>query len=355
MIRSRGARALSLVALLVIVAPATAAEEAPLRVSGFVEGSYAGSTRSLEGRVPGNLYVSRHDTFAFDAAMIKVERPVAPDRTGSGFVVEAMAGDHATVVRAAGLDLGDHADLVQAYGTLSFPGARLVVSAGKMATMLGNEVIETVANPNLSVGHQYVFVEDFTDTGVDVAWTGASGWSARARLANGWDVVADNNRAKTVFGRLGWSGPAGNVAVFAYSGIELPDSVGGRRSGAELLAGATFGAATITLQLDAGREEALDADWRAAGLWVRIAVRRDVDLALRGDVLDDAGGARTSRALGWPAHDGQRLVSLTGTLGVRVVPGALIRPELRYDRSDLPAFAGHQEQWTYALGAAFTF
>lgn len=352
---SRGAGALLLVALVVVVAPRAAAGEAPLRVSGFVEAAYAGSTRPAGGRITGNLYLSRHDTFALNAALLKVERSAPSDRAGTGFVVEAMAGDHATHIRAAGLDLGPTADVVQAYGTLSLPGSGVVVSAGKMATMLGNEVIESASNPNLSVGSQYVLLENFTDTGVDVAWAGAQGWSARARLVNGWDVVVDNNRRRTVFGRVGWSGGGRNVALFAYSGVEQPDSIGGRRSGAELLASATLGAASVTLQLDAGREETPDADWRAAGLWVRVPVRTAMDLTLRGDALDDADGARTSGAMGLPVNDGQTLLSLTATLGIRTVPGALVRPELRYDRSDLPVFDGHREQWTYALGAAFSF
>jgi Putative beta-barrel porin-2, OmpL-like. bbp2 len=346
---------LPLVVLAVLAGPAAAGEPPPLRVSGFVEGAYAASNHAVDGRIPGNLYLSRHDSFALDGAMLKVERTVPAGSPGSGFVVEAMAGDHAGFVRAAGLDLGEHADIIQAYGSLSFPAAGVVVSAGKMATMLGSEVIETVANPNLSVGWQYVFVENFTDTGVDVAWAGGSGWSARARLTNGWDVVADNNRSKTVFGRLGWTGPAAGVALFGFTGTELPDSIGGQRSGAELLASATIGPAVVTLQLDAGREEALDDDWRAAGLWVRVPLRAGAELALRGDLLDDEGGARTSGALGMPAHDGQQLASLTATLGLRLVPGALVRPELRWDRSDREAFAGHREQWTAALGAAFTF
>lgn len=346
----------ALLALAILPAPDARAAQAPLLVvSGFVQGSYAASSRAVEGRIAGNLYASRHDVFELDAAMLKFERVAPSDRPGSGFVVEAMAGDHASFVRAAGLDLGEHADVVQAYGTLSFPSAGLAFSAGKMATMLGNEVIETVANPNLSVGGQCVFLENFTDTGVDAAWTGANGWSARVRVANGWDVVADNNEEKTVFGRIGWSGDGRSVAFLGYTGSELPDSVGGQRSGAELLAGLTVRGVGLTLQLDMGREEALDAEWRAAGLWVRVPLREAVELALRADLLDDADGARTSGALGLPAHDGQQLMSLTGTLNVRTVPGALLRPEVRWDRSDLPAFDGHQEQWTVALGAAFTF
>jgi hypothetical protein len=344
-----------LVAIASLTVPARAQDAASLRVSGWVEGAYAHATRDADRRIVGNLYLPRNDEFMFHAAAVKAERALPSDRNGSGFVIEAMAGGHAEVVRAAGLDLGSHADVVQAYGSIGFPAAGLVLSAGKMATMLGNEVIESVLNPNLSVGHQYVFLENFTDVGLDAAWTGPSGWSARARVANGWDVVTDNNERKTVFGKLGWAAERGSVALIGYTGAELPDSVEGQRSGLELLATARLGKVATTLQIDAGREEALDAEWRAAGLWVVIPLRENYDLAVRAEALDDVDGVRTSGALGFPAHGGQKLYGVTGTLAVRAIAGALVRPEIRYDRSDIAAFDGEKDQWTVALGAALTF
>jgi hypothetical protein len=335
--------------------PSLAAESAPLVVSGFVESAYAACTQSPGGRIVGNLYLPEHDTFLLGAADVKVERAAPPDRAGAGFTLEAMAGNQAGVVRAAGLDLGEHADVVQAFGTIHLPSSGVQLSIGKMATMLGQEVIPSVANPNLSVGSQYVFLENFTDFGVDASWTSASGWSARARLVNGWDVVTDNNSRKTVFGKVGWSGGNNSVALFGYTGTELPDSVGGQRSGGELLATTRFSMVSATLQLDAGREEALDASWQAAGIWIVAPLRAGTDLALRADALNDADGVRTSGALGFPSLTGQTVYSATATLVLRSIPGWLIRPEVRYDHSDATVFDGEHDQWTVAAGAALLF
>ena len=63
-----------------------------------------------------------------------------------------------------------------------------------MASMMGLEVIESTLNPNLSVGNQFIFLEDFTHTGLDVNWTIDPRWSVRACVLNGWDVAVDNNR-----------------------------------------------------------------------------------------------------------------------------------------------------------------
>jgi len=339
-----------------LLAAVAGAEEAPTpQANGFIETAYAFATRHPDGAIAGNFYLRDHDTFMLNAAMLRLSQAPPADRNGTGFTLVALAGREAGLVRAAGLDLGEHADITQAFGTVAFSHAGVQVSAGKMATMLGNEVIESVSNPNLSLGSQFVYVENFTDTGVDLAWAGAHGWSARARLVNGWDVVTDNNGRKTVFGKLGWSDATRSIAVLGYTGRELPDSVGGQRNGAELLASASLGKIAATLQVDAGREEALDASWSAAGLWLRTPLCPRLDLALRGDVLDDAIGARTSGALGFPTLARQTLVGATATLVIHAVPGALIRPELRWDHSDLPVFNGHTEQWTAALGMALTF
>jgi hypothetical protein len=84
------------------------------------------------------------------------------------------------------------------------------------------------------------------------------------------------------------------------------------------------------------------------------------NLALRGDWLKDADGARTS---GFPATapftlagNGQELISVTLTLNLKPVKELRIAPEVRWDRStDDTAFDGHSSQITAGLGAAYSF
>jgi len=71
--------------------------------------------------------------------------------------------------------------------------------------------------------------------------------------------------------------------------------------------------------------------------------------------VNDENGARTSGILGFPANTGQRFGSATATLNVRAWPGALVRPEVRYDRSTLPAYAGRRDQVTFALAVAYLY
>src|SRR5207237_2662455 len=71
-------------------------------------------------------------------------------------------------------------------------------------------------------------------------------------------------------------------------------------------------------------------------------------ISLRGDYVNDENGARSSfnGLVGFPANTGQKFGSGTATLNIRAWPDAVVRPELRYDRSTLAAFAGKKDQVT---------
>ena len=74
-----------------------------------------------------------------------------------------------------------------------------------------------------------------------------------------------------------------------------------------------------------------------------------------GDYVNDENGARSSGVLGFPGSTGHKFGSATATLNVRAWPNAMVRPEVRYDRSTLAAFDGKKDQVTVAVGAAYLF
>ena len=78
-------------------------------------------------------------------------------------------------------------------------------------------------------------------------------------------------------------------------------------------------------------------------------------LAFRGDYLDDRNGARTSGVFGFPLNTGLKVGSGTLTGNIRAWPQVLVRPEVRYDRSDSPAFDGKRDQTTFSLSAAYIY
>jgi len=120
---------------------------------------------------------------------------------------------------------------------------------------------------------------------------------------------------------------------------------------------------SLWLQGDYGREQAnaalptttQDATWWALGGWITYDFNTSLGLALRGDYVNDENGARTSGSLGFPANTGQKFGSATATLNIRAWPNAIVRPEVRYDRSTLAAFNVKKDQVSVALGVAYLY
>lgn len=347
-----------------------------LTLSGYAEASYVYSTSAdtpttaAPGTrvIAGRLYDRYSDQFMLDALSLVLDRPYDATTWDVGVHTSVLFGQNASVIQSLGFKLGAQGDITQLYVTLNIPTANgngVQVKAGKIATLMGVEVIEDVANPNWSEGNQFIFVENFTATGVSVEHRFSRRVDAQLRLTNGWDVVQDDNRAKSFMGRVGfYPDTLGAIAIVGYWGPEQPGNDSAPRYGGELLLDRKLASAMhVWLQGDYGRERAnaalpdptRSAQWWGVGLWATFDVTGAVQLALRGDYVDDRNGARTNGAFGFPANTGQRFGSATGTLNLRVWPHALVRPEVRWDRSSILAFGGNRSQTTFALGAALLF
>ena len=348
--------------------PAPPIQVAGITVSGYLEASYAYATATEDGTINGRLYDRFNDQFTLNTVKLAIERPYAPDRFTAGFRGDVLLGQNAAVLQSAGLAIGTQADITQLFVTLNVPTPNrngVQVKVGKMATLLGVELIETVANPNWSVGNQFVFVENFTNMGVSVEHKFNDHVDAQLRLMNGWDVVQDNNQNKSAMGRVGiYPDTLTTLAVTGYYGPEEVDDESADRSGVQLVAGRKLlPGLALWLQGDYGREDANPvlpdptraATWESAGAWLSFDVRPTIGIALRADYLNDRQGARTSGVLGFPEHDGQELGSGTLTFNVRTWEGVLVRPELRYDHSTLAAYDGKQERMSVAFSAAVSY
>ena len=354
-------------------APAAPAK-VPVAVSGFVTTSYTYTTRHGSGtQIVGRLYDRFHDQAELNAAKVVLEKPVATDKFDAGARVDLLFGQDAAVIKSAGLDLGTHADLTQAFVTLNVPagaGKYVQFKAGKIATLMGLEVIEDVVNPNLSEGNQFIYVENLTATGLRVDAKPSPKVDVELQVFNGWDVVEDNNTKKSVMGRVGLTPTEQTtIGLVGFVGNEKTAVAGvtpsGNRYGGEVLLTQKAGKATVYLQGDYGEESdalgpGLKAKWWALGGWVSYDVSPAFTLALRGDYVDDKDGFRTSGVLGYPANPRNKFGSGTVTLNIKQWDSALIRPELRYDRSSLETFidtdgTAHKDQLTFALGVSYLF
>jgi Putative beta-barrel porin-2, OmpL-like. bbp2 len=339
----------------------------PVKISGYVTSSLFHASNPTDGRIVGRLYDRFHDQFTINAARLSIARAVATDKTDAGFQIDAVFGQNATVLQSAGLSLGNQGDIPQAFVTLNVPTGKdtwVQFKAGKMWTLLDVEVIDDILNPNFSHGYAFVYLTNFTNTGVGVDAKLSGKVDAQFRLINGWDVVEDNNTGKSFMARLGIT-PSDKVglAFLGYYGPEQAGNTSNKRYGGEFVG--TFkpsATATLYAQYDVGGEQGLgtgtaDASWRGAGVWGVFDLTPKVALALRGDYIDDGDGVRTSGALGFAAAPSRSLSSLTATANIKAWPHALLRPEIRFEHSSRDDFgtAGSLSGTQVSVGFALSY
>ena len=319
--------------------------------------------------IVGRLYDRLQNRFTLNAFGVVLDKPYDPAKRSAGFHVEALFGQNATVIKSGGgaLDLGTQGDIPHLYVTLNLPtasGSGVQFKAGRIPTLMGLEVIETTANPNWSEGNQFIYVENFTALGVSLETKLNQHLDVQLRVINGWDQVSDNNNRKSLMGRVGISPDTlTSIGLVGFWGPEESGDNTANRYGVEALLWRKLGGAQLWVQSDYGREQAnsalpapgQDAKWWALGSWLLYDFRPSLGLALRGDYVDDESGARTSGSFGFPANTGHKFGSATATLNIRAWPNAAVRPEVRYDRSTLAAFAGKKDQVSVALGVAYLY
>jgi hypothetical protein len=363
-------------------APPTAAADPPapapaalagLKISGYAEASYAWSNKAVGSNIAGRLYDRFHDQFTLNALKVSLDRPYAADRLDAGFHADIVLGENASVLQSNGLKLGDQGDMTQLYVTLNVPtpnGNGLQLKVGKIATLLGLEVIEDPSNPNWSLGNLFSFVENFTAVGASAEYRINRFADVQLRVIDGWDVVQDNNTGRSFMGRLGLAPDSlTSIGLVGYVGPEAAESNAKRFGGEVLLYRKLAGPVGAWLQLDYGRENRIVPDgdghadkaasWWGAGAWLTLDLSRSIGLALRGDLVDDRHGTRSNGFLFPTFADGpgtrHRFGSGTATLNVKSWSNVLLRPELRFDRSNLPVFDGKRDQLTAAFGVAYLF
>jgi len=363
-------RAVALAGLLLATGSLAAQTSPRLKLSGFAEVSYAYSGHSSgDTIIVGRLYDRLQNRFTLNAFGVVLDKPYDPAKRSAGFHVEALFGQNATVIKAGGgaLDLGTQGDIPHLYVTLNLPtanGSGVQFKAGRIPTLLGLEVIETAANPNWSEGNQFIYVENFTGVGVSVETKLNQHVDVQLRVINGWDQVSDNNNRKSLMGRVGISlDTLTSIGVVGFWGPEQTGDNTANRYGGEALFWRKLGAAQLWVQGDYGREQAnaalptpgQDAQWWALGSWFMYDFRPSFGLAVRGDYVQDENGARTNGSFVFPANTAHKFGSATATLNIRAWPNAVVRPEVRYDRSTLAAFGGKKDQVSVALGVAYLY
>jgi hypothetical protein len=314
----------------------------------------------------GRLYDSRHDQFMANKFKLALEKPVdfSPTNWNVGYRADLVFGQDAEKIHSGNpagsgtFNLGQYGDLEQAFVQVNVPvGTGLKVMAGKTVTLMGVEVIEEVSNPNWSIGNQFMYVENTTQTGLQLQYKWSDKLETDFAFFNGWDVLPDNNTGKSFMGRIVVTpDEKTSLAFLGYGGPEQDNNSTNWRTGAELVASRKLcSKSSGWLQLDYGHEQNVsvtageNADWFAAGLWLTYDITEKIGLALRGDYLKDKDEVRQTL--------GKELYSGTLTVSIKPLTNLQVRPELRWDRStNNDAYNGtHGDQFTALIGVAYLY
>jgi hypothetical protein len=358
-------RAFLLLPLLVLLTTGLAAQEkaAPwyesITVSGFVS---AAGTYNLGRPDTGvnsyRVFDQKDNSFTVDVYELSFKRD-AVEAGSAGFRVDLAAGASVPrVSRSAGL--GGDIDLQQMYVTWVAPlGNGLRLDLGKFVTPHGYEVIEGTDgfNDNYSRSFLFGYAIPFTHTGLRASYAFSPSFSLMAMAINGWDNAVDNNQSKTVGGQV-FVSPAGGVSLYG-SIIYGPERDGNNSDNRMVLdvcaSWAATDALTVACNVDNGSEAGLvngeSATWTGVAGYLRYAFNDRFALALRGELFNDADGARTGVA--------QKLTEFTVTPEYRPAPHLILRAEFRMDLSDQQVFRKQGDatdsQSTIGINAMYTF
>ncbi len=313
----------------------------------------------------GRVFDTEPSGFTPHAFELVVEKPVT-DQAPIGFRADLFAGDDADLIGATGLtdpndtdpttsftsNDSDQVDLQQAYVTARAPiGAGIDFKVGKFVTLLGAEVIESPANWNFSRSYMFGYSIPFTHTGALASYPLGELGSATAGVVNGWDIVDDNNKAKTLIGNITLTPLEGlTLSVNGITGAEQAGDSRDKRTVFDFVGTwQPMDRLTLMANYDYGHESGLTPGTGAAGFqaanWTGLALYAKYDLtdawslAGRWEWFDDKDNVRTlltSRGGGIPTDIDYYEWTLTSQWTLH--EHLLARLEYRHDKADERVF-----------------
>lgn len=330
-----------------------------------------GRNVSIEGRT-----FDIHDQ-SFTLSLAEVEIEKVPERGGVGFKFDIAFGDTQDVIvdtirgglTASASDSVSDFDKTFQHASISYLapiGNGLRFDMGKFVTHIGGETIETVKNWNYSHSFFYTYAIPFQDSGIRMNYPVSDTLYGELYVLNGWNVTTDNNTGKTWGPSIGWT-PLPWLQVYAnyLTGPEQADNASNKRRlfDSQVILGPFAERWTFMVNYDIAREKnalagnTVDARWSGLTGYVRYKVSDGFEPSFRVERYRDRDGFTT----GVP----QTLTAYTLTLNTALAESAgsvlLLRPEIRFDRSDTPffskgsSFRSETKQATASVGVTWMF
>jgi hypothetical protein len=315
-----------------------------LAVNAFVSTAYQyNSNRPTSGATSYRVFDFSDNSFNLDVAELVVQI-AASKPNDAGFRVDFAAGNSIPQIAKTQDQSAAQFDLQQAFASYIAPlGSGLRFDVGKYVTHMGYEVIEGYDgyNDNYSRSILFGYAIPFTHTGVKVSYAFSSKVAGMVEVVNGWDLLRDNNRSKSVGAQLTLT-PIAPLSVLLnwIGGPELANDNHTNRNVFDVVA-ILKPTKTLTLGVngDYGKENGSstvnpgsDATWKGIAGYVTLAVTDKFSAALRGETFHDDGGVRLGT--GTKAT----LSEVTFTPAYKFTDHVLLRGEVRYDNANQPIF-----------------
>lgn len=328
-----------------VAPPAPPATPTPSQtITGFVETTYnynfnrpANGLNGPLGYNTATSYNSQHNNLSLNAAHIALGGDVGG---GVTYVIEVDAGQDAVATRSnypgpmASLSAGNTYafDVQEAYGV--YKNGKFSLKAGKFVTYNGIEVIEGPMNPTVSRGYLFGYAEPFTHVGVVGIFQATDTVDVHVGVVNGWDVVADNNRAKTIVAKVGINpSPATAITISGYAGPEEAGDNDHWKTTADVTAMQKIALCDLWLQANFGREGlagGTSAKWFGAGVQPVLHLSDEFTLGGRLEYFQDTNGFKTGLVTSGTKLN---LVNVSVAPGYTFSKHFTLRAEVRFDKA----------------------
>jgi len=330
-----------------------------IEVEGWVAGSYFWNFNEPSGGgipVAGNSGASgltypfhgNHNNFQVDQVWFGLEHPV-DEENRAGFRFDLVYGNTAcTLGNSFGIRCpGDNTSeyyVNQAYVQYLAPitANGVLVKAGKFATLVGAEVVQTTANFNITRGNVYNLLQPIDHVGVllstDIGETGLS-TSFGVMNDDGIGVGADPdwNDSKSIMAQLAWSGEtlsAASTILWGPSNFQSENHANGLWD--LLVTWDPTDSLSTWVNFDYAWNKAQGPNQHAWGVATaaRYALTERLGIAGRFEYVRDDDGF-----VGWVNPDGfffspprkADIWGITGTMDYALTSNLMLRAEVRYD------------------------
>jgi hypothetical protein len=334
-----------------------------VQINGFVSASYEYSFNNPDNPIfanSTNQFNVDHNTFNLDAAKLEFYRP-ATNAGDAGFQLDLTFGDNSRILGGTrGLYAANVGVYVQDMN-VQYNWNDVLFKFGQWETLLGYEVIDSVANKNVTHGLLFTYAIPLVHTGLQASGKiggSDSAWGWAGALVNGWNNATDTNDNKGMLAQLNYSagpvttafngyyGADGNTGFAAGTGISNPstdpaivlDWNGTFTANDKLLFWSNIDwglQKNVTFATGPNLGKNIDAVWYGIALGSQWTFDEKTTLAVRGEWLRDASGYRITTGNNTSAYE------LTTTLGYKLTSNLLARAEFRYDALTTDGFGDH--------------